>query len=192
MKVGLFFGSFNPVHVGHMIIANYMVQYTDLDRIWMVVSPHNPFKNRNSLANDYDRLHLLNLAIGDNEKIQSSNVEFSLPKPSYTIDTLTYLYEKYPDKEFALIMGGDNLTSFHKWKNYQQIIAAHDIYVYKRGEHIEHQFSDNPRIKIQEAPLLNISSSYIRATIQDNKSVQYLVPDNVYAYLKDHPIYSNI
>ena len=121
MKVGLFFGSFNPVHTGHMIIANQIVSLTDLTQVWMIVSPHNPLKRKASLANDFDRLHLVNLAIGDNTRIKASNIEFNLPKPSYTIDTLAYLTEKHPQHEFVLIMGGDNLATLSKWKNYQQI-----------------------------------------------------------------------
>lgn len=189
MKVGLFFGSFNPVHVGHMIIANHMLERTDLEEVWMVVSPQNPFKKKSSLAPDYDRLHLLTLAIGDHRKLKPSNIEFGLPQPSYTIDTLSYLHEKYPEKEFSLIMGGDNLASFHKWKNYEQIISAHDIYVYHRPGHEEHQFVDHPRVHLTEAPMLNISASYIRAAIKDGHSVQYLVPDAVYQYLLTSHLY---
>ena len=129
MKIGLFFGSFNPVHTGHMIIANYMVSCTDLDQVWMVVSPQNPFKEKKSLANDYDRLHLVTLAIGDYTKIKASNIEFSLPQPSYTIDTLTYLREKHPNVSFCLIMGGDNLPTLPKWKNYT-LLLKYPIYVY--------------------------------------------------------------
>lgn len=190
--VGLFFGSFNPVHVGHMIIANYMVEHTDLEEVWMVLSPQNPFKSQRSLANDYDRLHLLNLAIGDHSKIKSSNVEFNLPKPSYTIDSLSYLKEKYPDKKFSLIMGGDNITNFHKWKNYELILRDHDIYVYKRGNKTEHQLGDIPNIKFAEAPLLNISASYIRKSIKEGKSIQYLVTEEVFSYLNTHNIYKNL
>lgn len=190
--VGLFFGSFNPVHVGHMIIANYMVEHTELEEIWMVLSPQNPFKSQKSLANDYDRLHLLNLSIGEHAKIKSSNVEFNLPKPSYTIDTLIYLKEKYPDKKFSLIMGGDNITNFHKWKNYELIIRDHDIYVYKRGDKTEHQLGDTPKVKFAEAPLLNISASYIRNSIKEGKSIQYLVTEEVFNYLNTHNIYKNL
>lgn len=189
MHTGLFFGSFNPVHIGHMIIANYMVEHTDMDMLWMVLSPQNPFKKRNTLANDYDRLHLLNLAIDDHKFIQSSNVEFGLPKPSYTIDTLTYLKEKYPKRKFSLIMGGDNLASLHKWKNYEQILANHDIYIYKRGEHTNPELENHERIHIMEAPMLDISASYIRGELRENKSVQYLVPEAVYEYLKEHNVY---
>ena len=135
MKVGLFFGSFNPVHVGHMIIAEHMANHTDLDEVWMVVSPQNPLKKQASLAGDYDRLHLVNLAIGENLKLRSSNIEFGLSKPSYTVDTLVYLREKYPNKEFVLIMGGDNLATLHKWKNFEVILRDYQIYVYKRPEY---------------------------------------------------------
>jgi len=175
-----------------MIIANYMVEHTDLEEVWMVLSPQNPFKSQRSLANDYDRLHLLNLAIGDHSKIKSSNVEFNLPKPSYTIDTLSYLKEKYPDKKFSLIMGGDNITNFHKWKNYELILRDHDIYIYKRGKKTEHQLGDNPNIKFAEAPLLNISASYIRKSIKEGNSIQYLVTEGVFSYLNTHNIYQNL
>lgn len=189
MKVGLFFGSFNPVHVGHMIIANHIVEYTDIDKVWMVVSPQSPFKKKSSLASNYDRFHLLSLAIGDNDKIQPSKIEFDLPVPSYTIDTLTYLKEKKSDVEYALIMGGDNLSSFHKWKNYELILEHHDIYVYKRSGHKKNNFEDHPRVKTIEAPLLNISATTIRKAIKEGKSVQYLVPEPVYQYLSTSPLY---
>lgn len=193
MKVGLFFGSFNPVHIGHMIIANYMLEYTTLDQVWMVVSPQNPFKSQKSLAKDYDRLHLLNLAIDDHPNIKSSNAEFALPKPSYTIDTLIYLREKYPKHQFSLIMGGDNLTHLHKWKNYEKIVSNYDIYVYKRGEEeVKHEIIDPKRIYVCEAPLLNISASYVRKNIKEGKSIQYLVPNEVFEYLKTSTIYKNL
>ncbi len=189
MKTGLFFGSFNPVHVGHMIIANFMATQTDLQEIWMVVSPQNPFKTKKSLAKDHDRLHLVHLAIGDNLRIRASNIEFDLPKPSYTIDTLTYLKEKFPKKEFALIMGGDNLGNFHKWKNYEQILANHEIYVYKRPQYDLGDLADHPKIKIMEVPLMQISASYIRRCIQQNQSIQYLVPDAVFEYINNNALY---
>lgn len=189
MKIGLFFGSFNPVHVGHMIIANFMATQTGLDQIWMVVSPQNPFKSKASLAKDYDRLHLLKLAIDDNPSLKASNVEFDLPKPSYTIDTLTYLKEKQPDLDFALIMGGDNLASFHKWKNYELIIRDHDIYVYQRPGHDTSRWLDHPKVHSFEAPLMKISASYIRKCIQEGLSVRYLVPDAVYDYLDKSSLY---
>ena len=192
MKVGLYFGSFNPVHVGHMIIASHMVNHTDMDMIWMVVSPHNPHKQKKSLARDYDRLHLLNLAIDDHPKIKASDIEFKLPKPSYTIDTMMHLEEKYPQHQFSLIMGGDNLASFHKWKNYERLLESYSIYVYKRPSYDLPDYADHENIKIEEAPLLDISASFIRQQIKQKKSVKYLVPDKVYHYLLDNPIYDRL
>ena len=189
MKTGLFFGSFNPVHVGHMIIANYMAQHTDLDQVWMVVSPQNPFKTQKSLAKDYDRLDLLELAIGDNPLLKSSNIEFGLPKPSYTIDTLTYLQEKYPTKEFVLIMGGDNLQYFHKWKNYEVILDNHEIYVYKRPSYDLGDLQTHEKISLFDAPLMEISSSYIRKEIAAGKSVDYLVTKEVKERIESAGLY---
>jgi len=191
-KIGLFFGSFNPVHVGHMIIANFMVEHSDLDIIWMVVSPHNPHKEKKSLAKDHDRLHLVNLAIGDNIGIKASDIEFNLPKPSYTIDTLTYLKEKYPHHEFCLIMGGDNLGTFHKWKNYEKILENHSIFVYNRPGYELGDLQNHESVTILEAPLLSISASYIRKQIKDDKSIQYLVPDVVWKYLNGSSMYRNV
>lgn len=175
-----------------MIIANYMVDHSDLSKIWLVVTPHNPHKQKKSLANNYDRLHLVNLAVQDNPKLLSSSIEFKLPQPSYTIDTLTYLKEKYPDNEFALIMGGDNLASLEKWKNYEMIIDNYPIYVYKRPSYELPKLAEHPSIHICEAPLLSISSSYIRNLIKEQKSIRYLVPDKVYAYLTENPIYERL
>ena len=189
MKIGLFFGSFNPVHIGHMIIANYMATQTDLDMVWMVVSPQNPFKSKSSLAKDYDRLHLLKLAIGDNPNLKASNIEFNLPKPSYTIDTLTYLKELHPEKKFSLIMGGDNLASFHKWKNHDLIIIDHDIYVYKRPNHDIAKWENHDCVYSFDAPLMQISASYIRKSIREGHSIQYLVSDPVFEYLEQASLY---
>ncbi|MGK0313862.1 MAG: nicotinate-nucleotide adenylyltransferase [Saprospiraceae bacterium] len=188
-KIGLFFGSFNPVHVGHMIIANFMVEHSDLEKIWMVVSPHNPHKEKKSLAKDHDRLHLVDLAVGDNTGIKASNIEFNLPKPSYTIDTLTYLKEKYPHHEFCLIMGVDNLSTFHKWKNYEKILENHNIFVYKRPGYELGSLQDHESVTILEAPLLSISASYIRNQIKQGNSIQYLVPDVVWKYLAGSSMY---
>ncbi|MDX2282114.1 MAG: nicotinate (nicotinamide) nucleotide adenylyltransferase [Saprospiraceae bacterium] len=189
MKVGLFFGSFNPIHVGHLIIANHMATHTDLDKVWMVVSPQNPLKPKKTLARDFDRLHLVRLGIGDNPRIEASNVEFKLPKPSYTIDTLAFLTEKYPDKTFALIMGGDNIASLHLWKNYEQLLANFDIYVYQRPGTELGPLATHPRVKVLEAPLLDISATYIRECIRKGQSVRYLVPEPVFEYLKDNTLY---
>lgn len=187
---GLFFGSFNPVHVGHLIIANYILNHSELSDLWMVLSPHNPHKKKESLANDYDRLHMLNLAIGDNPKLKSSDVEFNLPKPSYTIDTLAHLSEKYPDRSFTLIMGGDNLGTFHKWKNYEQILEHYSIIVFARPGYELGDLQTHPKVTVlSETPLLHISASYIRRLRQEGKSIQYLVPDLVYKAIEESSLY---
>ena len=186
-KTGLFFGSYNPVHTGHMIIANYLAQYSDMDEVWLVVSPHNPFKKKESLAPDYDRLHLVHLAIGDNPLLKASDIEFKLPKPSYTIDTLIHLREKYPDREFALIMGEDNLISLPRWKNYEQILENHHIYVYNRTVESESELHKHPKVHFIIAPLLHVSASLVRKIFKEGKSIQYLVPDAVYRYLEENP-----
>jgi nicotinate-nucleotide adenylyltransferase len=187
-KTGLFFGSFNPVHIGHMIIANFMASHTDLEKVMMIVSPQNPLKLKNTLAKDYDRLHWVRLAIGENPLLEVSDIEFSLPKPSYTIDTLTYLKEKFPKKEFVLIMGGDNVGTLPKWKNYEQILAQHEIYVYKRPNTELGELENHPKITYFEAPMLDISATYIRNCIKDKKSIEYLLPEKVFADLeKNNP-----
>jgi nicotinate-nucleotide adenylyltransferase len=188
-KTGLFFGSFNPVHTGHMVIANYMAQFTDLDEVWLVVSPQNPLKEKKSLARDYDRLHLVRLAIGDNLHLRASDVEFHLPKPSYTIDTLTHLREEHPERELVLIMGGDNLATLHKWKNHELILRDYAIYVYQRPAYELGEFADHPSVHLFEAPLMQISASFIRRCIAQGKSVEYLVPDAVYRYLTNSGLY---
>jgi nicotinate-nucleotide adenylyltransferase len=191
MKVGLFFGSFNPVHTGHMIIANHFVQYTDLDEVWMVVSPHNPLKNKASLAKDSDRLHLVQLAIGENIKIKASNVEFTLPVPSYTIDTLTYLNEKYPSKEFSLIMGGDNLATIEKWKNFELLLNSYKIYVYQRPGYENGPYANHPNVHVlMDVPMMEISATFIRQAIANGKSIQYLVPDAVFNYIDRSSMYA--
>jgi nicotinate-nucleotide adenylyltransferase len=192
MKIGLFFGSFNPIHIGHLIIANHMATRTDLSQIWLVVSPHNPLKPKKSLANDYDRLHLVRLGIGDNPLLTASNVEFGLPQPSFTIDTLAHLQEKFPKNEFALIMGGDNLSTIHLWKNYGKLLAEHDIYVYRRPGYDLGQYAEYPRVKVSDAPLLDISATFIRESLQAGHSVRYLTPDPVWQYLEQNPIYRKI
>jgi nicotinate-nucleotide adenylyltransferase len=189
VKIGLFFGSFNPVHNGHLIIANYICETTDLDKVWLVVSPQNPFKEKQSLLNKYDRLHLIRLAIEDNNNLRASDIEFNLPMPSYTIDTLTHLKEKFPEHTFSLIMGGDNLISLHKWKNYELILRNHDIYVYKRQGAIENPFSDRASVHFLDVPLLDISATFIRENIQHGRSMQYFLPDRVWNYVKDSNLY---
>jgi nicotinate-nucleotide adenylyltransferase len=189
-KIGLFFGSFNPVHTGHMIIANHLVEYTSLEEVWLVVSPHNPLKQKQTLAPDYDRLHLVHLAIGENPHLKASDIEFGLPKPSYTVDTLAYLTEKHPEKSFSLIMGGDNLATLHKWKNYEILLRDYEIYVYQRPDYVPGPLQDHPHVHLLEAPQLHISASFIRQSLAEGRSVQYLVPDPVYFYLEENPIYS--
>jgi len=190
LEVGLFFGSFNPVHIGHMIIANHLAQFTDLEEIWMVLSPQNPLKHKASLANNNDRYHLLQLAIGSNPLIKASNIEFKLPVPSFTVDTLAYLKEKFPIHTFSLIMGEDNLETIEKWKNYEFLLANYTIYLYPRpGYQAAHKYLDLPTIIKVDAPKLEISATSIRSMIKEDKSVQYLVPDDVYIYLKQSPMY---
>lgn len=176
MKIGLFFGSFNPVHVGHLIIANYAVNTTDLDQVWFIVSPQNPFKQSSSLLNEYHRLHFINSAIAGENKLRASGVEFNLPKPSYTVDSLAYLKEKYKDHEFSLLLGSDGFQNLHKWKNYKVIVNNHSFYVYKRpGFEIEQTYDAN--LIVLNAPILEISSTLIRNLIKENKSIRFFVPD---------------
>jgi nicotinate-nucleotide adenylyltransferase len=189
MKIGLFFGSFNPVHIGHMIIADYMVEFSDLDQVWLVVSPHNPLKPKSTLAPDYDRLHLVRLAIGDHPRLRASDIEFHLPKPSYTVDTLAFLREKYPDKAFTLIMGGDNLVSLPKWKNYEFLLQHYRIFVYRRPQQEQTELVNHPNVHVFEAPLLDISASFVRECRQAGKSIRYLVPEPVYQYLETSHLY---
>jgi nicotinate-nucleotide adenylyltransferase len=189
MKIGLFFGSFNPVHIGHLIIAEFMATHTDLQKVWMVVSPHNPHKPKKSLARDYDRLHLVDLAVADNPNIAPSSIEFGLPKPSYTIDTLVYLREKYPEHQFSLIMGGDNLATLGTWKNAEIILRDYQIYVYKRPSYVLGDLATHPNVRLFDAPLLEISATMVRDWIQTGKSVRYLLPEPVYEYLRDSKLY---
>ncbi len=188
-KIGLFFGSFNPVHIGHLIIANFMATQTDLKQVWLVVSPQNPLKPKSTLARDHDRLHLVRLAIDDNPLLRASDVEFNLPKPSYTIDTLTYLHEQYPDRQFVLIMGSDNIATLHKWKNYELILRDYEIYVYQRPNYKAGELASHASVKSFEAPLMQISASYIRKCIKAGQSVQYLVPPEVHEYLLSSSLY---
>ncbi len=188
-RTGLFFGSFNPIHIGHLIIANYMATQTDLEEVWLVVSPHNPLKPKSSLANDYDRLHLVHLAVEDNSMLRASDIEFGLPKPSYTIDTLTYLKERYPTRSFALIMGSDNLNSLHKWKNFELLLRDYQIRVYRRPNASNGAYDSHPNVVVYEAPLLQISATYIRQCLKEGRSIRYLVPEPVFRYLSDNRLY---
>jgi nicotinate-nucleotide adenylyltransferase len=189
MQVGLFFGSFNPVHTGHMLIASHMVQCTNLEQVWFVVSPHNPLKKKETLLNQYDRLHLVRLAIEDNPLFRASEIEFTLPQPNYTIDTLTALKEKYPEHEFTLIMGSDNIEGLPKWKNYEAILKYYKIYAYQRGTPGNSPLYTHPNISIFDFPLLDISASYIRDFIQQGHTIDYLVPDKVAQYIHEMNLY---
>jgi nicotinate-nucleotide adenylyltransferase len=179
MNIGLFFGSFNPIHIGHLIIANVMAENTDLSKVWMVVSPQNPFKPSKGLLHEFDRYDMVKAAIADHYKLEVSDVEFHLPRPSFTIDTLTYLTEKHPTKQFKVIMGEDNLMQFSRWKNHQQILDQFGLYVYPRPNLSSTEWIAHPSIKRVEAPLLDISATYIRQCIRENKSIRYLVPEAV-------------
>ena len=190
LKIVLYFGSFNPIHNGHLAIANYVLEYTDLQQIWFVVSPQNPFKSKKTLLPDYQRLELVNLALGDSNNYKASNVEFNLPKPSRTVDTLAYLYDKYPGNEFSLIMGSDNLVNFHKWKNYDEILKNHSIYVYPRPDTPATKFDNHPKVKVVNAPLMEISSSFIRNAIKEKRNVRYFVPQKVWDYMDEMNFYS--
>ncbi|WP_452597019.1 nicotinate (nicotinamide) nucleotide adenylyltransferase [Pontimicrobium sp. MEBiC01747] len=191
MKVGLYFGSFNPIHIGHMVIANQMVENSDLDQVWFVVTPHNPFKKKSTLLDNFQRLEMVYLATKDYLKLKPSDIEFKLPQPNYTINTLTYLKEKYPNHEFSLIMGEDNLKGFHKWKNYELILEYHNIYVYPRISEgiIETKFNGHKKIHRVEAPIMEISSTMIRKAIKEGKNVKPLLPENVWQYLDDMNFY---
>ncbi|HTF27900.1 MAG TPA: nicotinate (nicotinamide) nucleotide adenylyltransferase [Flavitalea sp.] len=178
MKIGLYFGSFNPIHHGHLIIATHIVENTDLDQVWFVVSPHNPLKHNTGLLNEYHRLHLVKLAIEGADQLRASDIEFYLPKPSFTIDTLTYIHEKFPQHFFSVIMGSDSYQNLPKWKNHQQILSNYPVFVYLRPA-----YQVNPdalsTVTVLNAPLLEISASHIRANLKEGKSIRYLVPDKV-------------
>ncbi|HZJ36970.1 MAG TPA: nicotinate (nicotinamide) nucleotide adenylyltransferase [Gillisia sp.] len=184
-KIGLYFGTFNPIHIGHMIIANYMVEFSDLDEIWMVVTPQNPFKKKSSLLDNNHRLELVYIACENYPKLKPCNVEFKLSQPNYTINTLVQLEENYPDPDFSLIMGEDNLKSFHKWKNYEVILERYFIYVYPRVSHgmAENQFKDHPKIRRVEAPIVEISSTFIRKAIKSGKNITPMLPEKVWEYI---------
>jgi nicotinate-nucleotide adenylyltransferase len=190
MKIGLYFGSFNPIHIGHLIIANHVAQETDLQQVWFVISPQNPFKVNHTLLNEYHRLHLVRLAIADEKNLKATDIEFRLPKPSYTVTTLQYLEEKYPEHEFAIIMGSDSLQNLNKWKNAEVIMSRYPIYVYKRpGFEIREDLPINK--KVLKAPLLEISSTHIREMIRSGKSIRYLVPDAVKEEIENNHYYKS-
>lgn len=186
--VGLFFGSFNPIHIGHMAIANYMLEFTNLSKIWFVVSPHNPLKEKKSLLADHHRFELVHLALENEYDMRAVDIEFKMPQPSYTIDTLERLNEKYPDFQFVVIIGGDNIESLHKWKNYESILEHFKIYVYNRpGFNVD--LISHPSIQYFDAPLMEISSSFIRQSIKEGKNLRHYLPAKVWNYIEEMHFY---
>ncbi|MFT7032070.1 MAG: nicotinate-nucleotide adenylyltransferase [Cyclobacteriaceae bacterium] len=189
MEVGLFFGSFNPIHIGHMIIAQTVFDSTGIEELWFVVSPQNPFKKNRSLLHEFDRLDLVEMAIRENLKFKSCDVEFHMPKPSYTIDTLILLSEKYPDHQFKLIMGEDNLLHFKKWKNSDKILEHYGLIVYPRPGQMDVELDHHDNIKFVKSPLLDISATFIRKAIKEGRSIKYLVPESVEAQIQNKGLY---
>lgn len=190
-KIGLFFGSFNPIHMGHLIIANLMVETTDLKKVWFVVSPQNPFKASKGLLHEFDRYDMVRAATYDNYNLEVTDIEFHLPKPSYTIHTLVHLKERYPDKEFKVIMGEDNLVNFTKWKNHQQILNEYGLYVYRRPNTQLSELRLHHNVTYIEAPMLDISATFIRSCVKKGQSVRYLVPDVVEERIRAKGFYQN-
>ncbi len=191
MKIGLFFGTFNPIHVGHLIIANHLVENSDLDAVWFVVTPLNPHKKKKSLLPDNHRLAMVRIAVEDYPKLQVSNIEFNLPQPNYTVTTLTHLGENFLDHSFSLLIGEDNLKSFHKWKNYEVILENYNLFVYPRiaeGK-VQSQFVDHPNIHRVEAPIIQLSATAIRKAIKEKKEIRPLLPCNVWTYLDEMNFY---
>ena len=188
-KTGLFFGSFNPIHHGHLIIASYMLEFTDLDEVWFVVSPQNPLKEKKGMLADYHRLALVNLAIEDHYRFRSSNIEFGMPRPSYTIDTLARLTEKYSNRDFVLICGTDVFPTFHKWKNYRVLLDQYRIYVYPRPGYGMGDLESHPSVRLYDAPLMEISSSFIRKAIHAGKNLDFWMPRKVYEYILEMHFY---
>ena len=188
-NTGLFFGSFNPIHIGHLAIANYMLEFTDLDEVWFMVSPHNPLKEKESLLAGHHRSALVQIATENYPRFRASNFEFSLPRPSYTIDTLVRLEEKYPDRRFILIAGTDIFPTFHKWKNWEELLDNYRIYVYNRPGSGLGKYEGHPNIRLNRAPLMEISSSFIRDAISQGKDIRFFLPEKVYEYITEMHFY---
>jgi nicotinate-nucleotide adenylyltransferase len=188
-RTGLFFGSFNPVHIGHLCLAEYMIEFGDLEEVWFVVSPHNPLKDKLTLLSDFTRFEMVQEAIDTDTRFRAIDIEFHLPQPSYTIDTLTHLQEKYPTRSFVLIGGTDILQSFHKWKNYEQILENYNLMLYPRHGSDNHQLLEHPSITLVSAPRIEISASFIRGAIKSGHSVRYFLPQNVYSIIDKYGYY---
>ena len=189
LKIGLYFGTYNPVHIGHLAIANYMVEYTGIDQLWFVVSPHNPHKKKTNLLDDYQRLEMVHRAVDYDSRFRVSNIEFTLPKPSYTVDTLAYLKDKFPLHEFKILMGSDNLENLHKWKNYEIIIENYGIIVYPRPGFDKTKYTPHPNILLTDAPLMDISSTFIRKAIRQGKNMRHYLPCKTWEYLEEMNFY---
>lgn len=191
MKVGLFFGTFNPIHIGHLIIANYIVEFSDLDEVWFVVTPQSPFKQKASMLDNHHRLAIANIAVENYPKLKTSDIEFNLSQPNYTVNTLVNFEEKFPNHQFCLIMGEDNLKGFHKWKNYEAILQNYELYVYPRisDGKTEHKFLTHPKIHKVNAPIVQISSTFIRKAIQAKKDISTMLPENVWKYIDEMNFY---
>ncbi len=189
IKTGLYFGSFNPIHIGHLAIANYMIEYSDLDELWFVVSPQNPLKEKKTLLKDHHRLEMVRLALADDNRFRVSDIEFKLPIPSYTIDTLAYLGEKYPGHEFQLVMGADQLRTFRKWKHTDLIAQNYHRLIYPRPGVDPESLKSVPNATVVNAPLMEISSSFIRQAIKDGKDIRHLVPTPAYTYMREMHFY---
>ncbi|MBW2960268.1 nicotinate (nicotinamide) nucleotide adenylyltransferase [Mesonia aestuariivivens] len=190
-KIGLYFGTFNPVHMGHLAIANHMVEFSDLDEVWMVVTPLNPLKKKRTLLEDHHRLEMVYLATEDYDHIQPSNIEFGLPQPNYTVNTLAHLEEKYPEYNFALIMGEDNLNTLHKWKNHEVILERFEVFVYPRitSAVLKDEFQNHPKITKLDAPIMEISSTFIRNAVKNGKRITPLLPHKVWEYIDEMNFY---
>lgn len=189
MHIGLFFGSFNPIHIGHMALANYMAEFTDMEQVWFVVSPHNPLKNKSGLLNQNQRLYMVNEATEDDARFKSCTIEFDLPQPSYTINTLVHLKEKYPKHKFSLIIGQDNLENFHKWKNYEEILKNYKLYVYPRPGVKKTDLEIQPNVLLTQAPHIEISSTFIRDSIKKKKDIRHFLPEKVWKYIDEMNLY---
>lgn len=190
LKVGLYFGTYNPIHIGHLAIANYIVEFTDIDQLWLVVSPQNPHKEKKNLLDDYQRLEMVHRAVEGDDRLRASNIEFNLPKPSYTVDTLVYLKDQYPNYDFTILMGSDNLENFHKWKNYETILENYGVIVYPRPgfDRSKVRFHKNISI-VEDAPLMEISASFIREAIGNGKDVRHFIPQKAWEYLEEMNFY---
>lgn len=193
MKIGLFFGTFNPIHIGHMIIANYMVEFSDLEEVWFVVTPRSPFKPKETLLSNHHRLAIANIAVENYPKLKTSDVEFNLPQPNYTINTLIHIEEKFPNHQFCLLLGEDNLKGFQKWKNYETILKNYELYVYPRisEEKVVPEFLNHSKINRVNAPIVQISSTFIRNAIKDKKDISTMLPFNVWKYIDEMNFYKS-